>query len=408
MKNRRRRSYGYSLLPLGLFVACTAGPVLPSEDTPHLGSTSAAVSNGIRVGCEVVVGNAPQGPTVDFCMSADGNGITRIDFMTDILNPVLVGWKFDFPRDEPLQVLSWCHRGTAHCSIVVFPRCDGEMRQFRVMTTDYGGLSGEAMAMIPRATSCPTAAPPRKPRPPVDSDFTCVTEVRGTICGGPPELPDQCDGIDGCVDCVNNGGCSESGVCSISSATCVDFDFPQPPEPPLPRPLPPPDVAGWPDPASTDCTGRARGIICNFPRGASVPDQCDGNGRCVDCLSDTGCNEQSICSAQQTCTPKVTTPPPSNVPGMDTWVALMNALNAGQRDAALNLFFTESRPKYDEIFRELGTDIQTLSRDWSTPEAVRVGSSFVTYLVMDNADNGGTGHLVTLVQEDGRWVVDQL
>jgi murein DD-endopeptidase MepM/ murein hydrolase activator NlpD len=61
------------------------------------------------------------------------------------------------------------------------------------------------------------------------------------------------------------------------------------------------------DPA---CDGQPRGTSCPSARGGES-DQCDGQGRCVDCVSHIGCNESSVCDAAiQTCINFVQPPSP--------------------------------------------------------------------------------------------------
>jgi hypothetical protein len=55
-----------------------------------------------------------------------------------------------------------------------------------------------------------------------------------------------------------------------------------------------------PPPPASDCAGRPRGADC--PGDSSSGNQCDGNGNCVDCVDNGGCNEAQGCDiARQVC-----------------------------------------------------------------------------------------------------------
>jgi hypothetical protein len=86
----------------------------------------------------------------------------------------------------------------------------------------------------------------------------------------------------------------------------------------------------------------------------------------------------------------------------------MNALNAGDSARALTFVADTSREKYAQVFQMLAPRLSSVSASWSTPEQVSAGSDYATFLVVDSGNQGGTGHLVSMVLEDGRWVVDQL
>ena len=141
----------------------------------------------------------------------------------------------------------------------------------------------------------------------------------------------------------------------------------------------------------------------------SDPDYCDGIASCIDCLDDSGCEPQRYCDLfGQICLLRAAPPPPSPPGPMGAWNEFVNALNAGDSARALTFVADTSREKYGEVFRLIAPRLGTVSSSWSTPEQVSAGSDYMTFLVVDSDNQGGTGHLVSMVLEDGRWVVDQL
>jgi len=121
----------------------------------------------------------------------------------------------------------------------------------------------------------------------------CDGKPRGADCPSASYIEsNQCDGQGRCVDCVNHIGCNESSVCDAAIQTCVNFV----------------------QPASPQCTGAPRGAPCELAGGGSDPDYCDGLGRCIDCLSDTGCSTDHYCDLFGEICLHRTAPPPAPPP----------------------------------------------------------------------------------------------
>lgn len=302
----------YAVLLHSIVLASCSTETTVSEDArARVALTEAAK---IRVGCEVNLGEG-SGPTLDRCESYYPESITSIDFVADIPETGYVEWRFEVPPGEPLRVLRGCDRSSSTCTIGVTPRCEGEPRVYRVSVRNFDA-AGTITATVPRA-ACQYSSPPPVPPPAMHPE--CASAERGKLCDFPAGALEagQCDGIGQCVDCVNNGGCDEVSYCQTANLDCVPDTTPSsaPPLPPLPRPLPPLTPVTPPGYyPSTDCTGAARGTLCNFPFGASEADQCDGNGFCVDCVNNGGCDESSACNEQQQGCFSILDPQPPAIP----------------------------------------------------------------------------------------------
>ena len=275
------------------------------------------LTSPFRIGCEAILGEG-SGATLDSCISYYPESVNRIEFVTDAPPDGNVEWTFELPPGETLRVLQGCHKFSNSCTIGVSPRCEGEPRVYRVSvhTVDYEALS-TATATVPRA-ACSGSPPPAAPPP--RRDVGCVGRGRGFFCGP----PFQCDGLGQCVGCVDNGACNEESFCYAGS--CVT-EFPPgaplpPTPPPPPRPLPPRTQPPPPPSSFPQCTNKARATLCNFTGSEPEADQCDGNGACVDCVNNGGCDESSACDeARQACYSILTPPPNVPPPGANAYRA---------------------------------------------------------------------------------------
>jgi hypothetical protein len=90
-----------------------------------------------------------------------------------------------------------------------------------------------------------------------------------------------------------------------------------------------------------------------------------------------------------------------------SWRALCAALDAGDPTSALSFISTYSGPKYSSAFANLGSDLAGLTQYWSDIQAVTVSTRYATYLLTQNLDGQERGYLITFVNENGRWVVEQ-
>jgi hypothetical protein len=313
----------YAAAPLcAALISCAAESV---PDDPIAVQTAALTAGVIRMGCAVVPGSSAT--TLDTCTASAPESVTRIEFVADVFRPNTVEWRIELPPGEPLRVLQGCRRDAYSCTLGVAPRCGGEPRVFRVTTRD-NNASGVATATVPPG-NCNLPPPPPAPPPVIDPQ--CRGGWRGALCNfdfssGQSE-GDQCDGIGQCVDCTDNGGCDEASICY--GGTCVPDIGPLPPGTPILPPPPPPPPPLPRDPveplpplyeASPDCIGAPAGALCSYSDQLYEAGQCDGQGACVDCVNNGGCDESSACTAQQVCVLITDLPEPGGFRCLAEWV----------------------------------------------------------------------------------------
>jgi murein DD-endopeptidase MepM/ murein hydrolase activator NlpD len=279
-----RRSFSVTLLALAAYSGCGDASAPSSSwssslpDGGELAFTASAVTQPekIRMGCDVILGEG-SGPTLDTCISYYPESISRIDFVADIPTLGYVEWTFSIPAGEPLRVLAGCHRWSSTCQIEVRPRCDVD-RVYRANVRYSNGSSapnnlGTATATVPRA-AC--SAPPPPAGPPLVPHPECTGVGRDKLCAYDPNALEggQCDGLGQCIDCVDNGGCNESSVCTSELRCALDTSVlpPYPPRPPAPQPLPPGSYTPPPPPPPPPTGLKIRCSVA--PGGALTEEQC--------------------------------------------------------------------------------------------------------------------------------------
>jgi hypothetical protein len=89
------------------------------------------------------------------------------------------------------------------------------------------------------------------------------------------------------------------------------------------------------------------------------------------------------------------------------WHAFAASLNAGDAQSALGFITTDSVPKYSAALAALGGSISTLTQNWSGLVPISVRPSYAVYLVRENYAGVQRGYLVTIVVENGRWLIDE-
>jgi hypothetical protein len=105
-------------------------------------------------------------------------------------------------------------------------------------------------------------------------------------------------------------------------------------------------------------------------------------------------------------------PPPAAIGGaaLAAWRAFCAALTVGDATSASSLLSSVAQTAYGAALAGLGAtpDISSVAQTWSEPSAVTIAPDFAVF-ALTQVEYGQTKlHLVALVLENGRWVVESL
>lgn len=89
------------------------------------------------------------------------------------------------------------------------------------------------------------------------------------------------------------------------------------------------------------------------------------------------------------------------------WYAFAASLDAGEVQSALNFISTDSVPKYSTALTALSSATTNLTQNWSAPVPMQVRPDFAVYMIRESYAGVQRSYLVTIVLENGRWLVDE-